>query len=182
MFEPRRPIIVAFSGKRGSGKTTAAKFLESNYGFTRASFAGTLKALANTIFPFTVADFTEKNKEIPYAQYSWTPREFLITLGKFLRYYDQDYFVKKVRLESKTVIDDLRFNNELAYLKNKGAFIIRMERFKYLNVYKDDLEDSSETELDNAEFDYEIPACRNTDFETLHKQLSLIMKSIMYKK
>lgn|SRR3990167_1291658 len=180
--DPLKPTIIAFSGKRGVGKSTAAKFLELEHGFVKSSFATPLKELARQIFPFDHLDFSEQNKEIKYKMYDWTPREFMINLGKFCRYYDVEYFVKRLKINPKTVIDDLRFKNEYDYLKRKGAVLVRISRYEKQNPYKTVLNDSSETELDNEKFDYEINEIQNESLYTMQKRLNYIISKVFEEK
>ena len=49
-------IIIAFSGKKQSGKDTAAKIFTQNYGFTKVSFAEPLKKHLYTLNPWIKSD------------------------------------------------------------------------------------------------------------------------------
>jgi hypothetical protein len=175
-------MIIGFSGKRGVGKTQAAMYMSRRYGFKTLSFAGSLKEMAKVFFPFTPNDFLEKNKETPYGDYDWTPRDFLISLGKFARFYDEDFWVRKSGVDEakeSTSVDDVRFPNEVKYLKDLGARIIRIERFESMNIYGKNLDDPSETSLDDyKDFDGRIDACRNTTLKELYSSLDSIVKDL----
>lgn len=175
--------IIAFSGRRGAGKSSAAMYLCRRYGFRVISFGAALRAMAKEFFPFTAKDFTELGKETPYDQYDWTPRDFLIALGKMARYFDEDFWVKKAMLDGadgRIVLDDLRFPNELSYLLGLGAKIVRINRYEHLNVYGKNLDDPSETALDkHPNFDYTIHECRNMTMNDLHAEVDNML-SVIY--
>lgn len=175
-------MIIGISGKRGVGKTVAAKYLVKHHGFIRLSFADELRRLARVLLPFTEADFTDiRKKESPFLDYDWTPREFMIQFGEFMRYYDQDYWARSVldRLDLKKdyVIDDLRFPNEYDLLKEKEAVIIRINRFEKDNPYGKNLDVPSEKALDNHTFDYVIEDCRNTTLGRLYDEVEHVVTS-----
>lgn len=164
--------IIAFAGKRGRGKTLAADYLVEVYGFKKLSFAQKLKDEAERLFP----GILEAPKEKPFKNYDWTPRDFMIRLGQFMRYWDGEYWVKALDLEhkrGKIVIDDLRFKNEAVYLKSFGAKLVRLERYPKLNIYgPTDLDDISETDLDSyKEWDFTVPEVVNTTPKSLYEQL-----------
>jgi dephospho-CoA kinase len=113
-------------------------------------------------------------------------RSFLQELGRTFREIDPDVWIRDLiqrsRSENLVVIDDLRYRNELRLLKEAGFITIRLnitediqkERLKnlYGHVDNDKINDSSETDLDNSEFDYVI---NNTeDIQTLIKQLDVV--------
>ena len=91
----------------------------------------------------------------------------MIKLGYFYRTIDPLFWVKKTfdaidkaelersdygykdSEELKFVISDVRFKNEANYVHSKEGKLIRLERDPSLNIYKEPINDSSETELDN---------------------------------
>lgn len=168
------------SGKRGVGKTVSANYLHDVYKFKRISFASSLKETAKIFFPFTDVDFSTKGKEKKFKDYDWTVRDFLIHLGAFARFHDPEYWVKNSGIANavgRIVIDDVRFPNEVEYLKGLGAKIIRLKRFEKLNIYGKDLDDPSETSLDDYKhFDYLIEDCVNTTLPVLYQQIDYAMK------
>lgn len=128
---------VAICGAICSGKTSLADTLVEKYGFKRFSFASSVKEYAKDLF-----NMKGKN------------RQLLQDLAEKLKEIDQDVWVNRLDreinkiittdTETNIVIDDLRFPNELEYLKRNGFFIIRIniEKIDQLrrlrNVYPDD--------------------------------------------
>lgn len=176
-------VIIGLSGKRGSGKDALAAKL-APYGWSKVSFAEELKQRTREDFKLTV-DHTDGNlKEMPCGFINdegkkLTPRDIMTLCGKYYRSIDPLFWVKSAfrKLENlapveirKIVVTDVRFANEVAALRNHGAFIARINRDPALNIYKIALDDISETELDNYTFDYVIPQERNIDFADLERE------------
>lgn len=177
-------IIVAFSGKMGVGKTAAAMYLKELYKFKKVSFADKLKDVAKELFPFDDLAFSVKGKNVKFKDHDFTPREFLIHLGQFLRYFDKDYFIKATHLEDMTgriVIDDLRYLNEVEYLKKLGAKFVRIHRYRNENPYKGEFSgDPSETELDSYEgWDAQIHEFQNSKIVDLRRRIDQIMQELL---
>jgi len=180
-------MIIALSGKRGTGKTTAAKFLAKNRGYTLVSFAEELRRLSRHIFPFTEADMSDPaKKESPWAEYEWSPRDFMVHFGEFVRFYDKDYWAKKVLNnldpKKKYVIDDMRFPNEYELVKSLGAATVRINRYEHLNPFGKNLDIVSETSLDHHPFDYVIHDCRNTSLRSLHEEIDHVHSDLTEKR
>lgn len=170
-------MIIGLSGDKGTGKTLGAQYLEREYGFKRVSFATKLKDIAKLLFPFDTIHFSVAGKEKPYKAFPWTPREFLVQLGLFMRYWDEDYWVKALKLseKDKVVIDDVRFPNEVEYIRSLGGKLIRIDRYPKLNIYPRS-EDASERSLDTyKDWDFVIPDCRNIKPLDLYNELDNFM-------
>jgi hypothetical protein len=176
-------ILIGISGRRGVGKTALATYFVQNFGFQKLAFADSLKAYASLFFEFEEADFTDvKRKETKFKDFEFTPREFMIRLGDFLRFHDEDFFVKdlvgklKNKKEGRYIVDDVRFPNELEALKKKDGYIIRLDRYEKNNPYGKNLDILSETALDHAKFDYHIKEPRNLDLHMLYAEADKIIK------
>lgn len=182
MATKKENTIIAISGKRGVGKTTAAIYLQEKFGFKRVSFAETLKRHAEVLVPGINRVMGVKGKEKPFFKSGESARQFLISFGQFMRYWDEDYWIKASGIdtaEGLIVIDDLRFKNEAKYLKAKGAKLIRINRYEHINCYGKNLDDPSETDLDDfKEWDYVIEDCTNVTIDDLMKQCDRAMKDL----
>lgn len=152
--------IVALSGPRCCGKSTIAKHLVANHGYTRIAFADALREIAETAGP----DFAND-------------RLYLARLGDKLRSQVPDFLIQVVnnRLElthGPVVIEDIRFPAEVEFCQSIGATTIRFEipiETQRERLAKRDGKVGHESELliacmderaldDVIDWDYRIPA------------------------
>ena len=99
-------MLIAFSGKRGVGKTTAARYLVSSHGFINVSFADRLKDISKKLFPFTNDELHGNGKEQKFEKYDWTPRDFMIKFGQFMRYAKAGLSLLKMSLIPESKLKD----------------------------------------------------------------------------
>lgn len=129
--------IIAFTGRAGAGKDTAAKFLSELTKYEKLNFSDPLKLGCKYLFGFTDEQlYDTKQKE--QIDYTWkkSPREILQWLGTDVlkKNINDDFFLihMKKRIEqSKSnliIITDLRFDNEAELIKELGGIIIKLVR------------------------------------------------------
>ena len=176
-------MIIGISGRRGVGKTTAAKYMEKFYGFTVVSLAEPIRELASSLFPFNQLDFSDpKRKESNFRNYDWTPRDFIIRLGEFMRFHEESYWLKraisKLKKDGLYVIDDLRFTNEAEVLKKMDAQIIRINRYEGKNPYGKNLDIPSEKDLDEYPFNFTVNEIQNLTLTSLTDNIDIIMNDL----
>lgn len=164
--------IVGISGKRGAGKTTLAELLRLNHNWNHLSLAMPIKELCRSEFGLTVAQTDGAMKEAPIAHLAGqTPRSIMIRIGKTYREVNPNHWINK--LEAKmannlvNVISDVRFQNEAEWIKERGGYLIRIERDPALSPYQGDINDPSETELDDYDFHCTLPVELNQDMDQL---------------
>lgn len=154
--------IIAFSGKKQSGKTTASNFLEKMTGGTIIGFADSLKNIISVCFGATKEqlDGTDKQKNTPLAC-GMTSRALMQMIGTdvFRNDLDPDCWLRAMkhkmsRYNSKLfIIPDVRFANEVRFVQVDGGHVIRLLRAPF----SDKDQHTSETALDDAPegfFDY----------------------------
>lgn len=141
-------MIIGFCGLAGSGKSTAARHLESGHDFRVVPFAGPLKAMARA-FGLNHREMAGDLKEAPCDMLGGkTPRQFMQMLGtEFGRQMiGEDVWVnawrRRVReahldaiadlcdeaARASIVADDVRFANEAAAIWGKGGIVVRIAR------------------------------------------------------
>ncbi len=121
----KQRVIVGFTGKAYSGKTTAASYLEGK-GFRRLAIADPLKELAIEYFGLTYEDvYIEKPAHV---------RTLLQGLGSLIReMFNENFFIEELINRIKYsdsvlfVIDDIRLPEEADIIRQMGGIVIRME-------------------------------------------------------
>lgn len=128
--------LVAFTGKAGAGKSTAAAYLVDQFWYKRLRFAGPLKAMIAAL-GLTEAEYDGSLKELPCERLMGvTPRKAMQTIGTewgracihadlWTRLWQQDA-MQVLRAGRKVVCDDCRFPNEAALIKALGGKIIKI--------------------------------------------------------
>lgn len=156
--EKDKPLLIALSGKMGSGKSHFANLFVEKYGGQRLSFATPIKRMYELFC----------QKQMFGEDYS-TKRHFCQAVGEGLREFEQDFWayhlITNLEDGENIIVDDVRYPNEIIALKQEGFVIIRIEapdvyRLKRLPVTTRaaDIVSSSEVALDDCynSFDHHI--------------------------
>ena len=133
-------ILIAMTGAKFSGKTSASDILVNEHGFVRLRFADALKSMLRSI-GLTEAQIDGDEKELPCIILGGkTPRWAMQTLGtEWGRdLIDSHLWINIVReqiirlasknIDVRIVLDDCRFPNEHTLLKHMGATIWAIRR------------------------------------------------------
>lgn len=131
-------MIIALTGYAGSGKSTAAKILVEQHGFTLVKFAGPLKAMMRCL-GLGDREIEGDLKEHPHdVLCGKSPRHAMQTIGtEWGRNLIGSELWVNVAMEAawkvldqggRVVIDDCRFLNEAAAIKQAGGTVIRINR------------------------------------------------------
>ncbi len=130
--------VIGICGLIGSGKDTIGEILVNEFGFTKLSFAGTLKDMTAVLFDWDremlegTTPETRAAREIPDPFWSakferdWSPRIALQQIGTEVMRNNlhQDIWMltveNKMRKLDKVVITDCRFPNEIDFVQKHG--------------------------------------------------------------
>lgn len=158
-------MIIAFAGRKQSGKTTSCEFIQSLLPSQETkiyNFADPLKQLCINILGLTEEQCygTDENKnEIvdcfwPGIDAQMTAREVLQYVGTdvFRRMQNHVWSSATIRLIEKekpklALIADCRFPNEVDAVKKAGGMVIKLNRNLYESTH------ASETALDEGNYD-----------------------------
>lgn len=127
--------IVAFTGFKGSGKTTAAQAVAELDGWTKMSLADPLRDGVQAIFGFSDEQMTDRAlKETPDPVVGVSYRRAAQDVGLFCREtYGEDFWIRVLdsrikNTDDSVVIDDVRFLNEAEFVRSQGGAVIGIER------------------------------------------------------
>ena len=130
--------LVGICGLIGSGKDTVGEVLVNEYGFSKLSFAGTLKDVTAVLFDWDrnmlegTTPETRAEREVIDPWWSeklgrdWSPRIALQQMGTEVmrNHLHNDIWIltleNKLRKLGNVVITDCRFPNEIDFIKERG--------------------------------------------------------------
>ena len=181
-------MIIGLVGFKQVGKSTAAKYLEEKYGFTRVNFKDALITELKNNFPNLIQEIIHFMEKHYWEGKAWTferlvaekpPlfRALMQNFGTEVRRRDDDYYWVRqwentvTGSENNIVTDDVRFINEAKSLTNYGGIIIRLER----PDVPDGGTHQSETEQLSIVADYTISVAQG-EHEELYARLDEIIK------
>lgn len=139
-------MIIGLIGFIGSGKGTAADILVQKHGFTKLSFADTVKDATAAIFGWPrhlLEGDTNESREWRETKDEWWSERFgydfspRMALQKMGTEAGRDVFhpdlwilslERKLELYPNVVIADVRFPNEMEFIQEKGGFVVRVKR------------------------------------------------------
>jgi dephospho-CoA kinase len=182
-------VIVGLSGKKQSGKTTAAKYLVEKYGFVRVNFKDALLKELEERFPDLLKEialtldttFYDGTKRWTVARmFEEKPpliRTLMQNFGTEVRRKDhEDYWVvkwlKEVQKYQNVVVDDVRFLNEAQAVHDVFGNVIRIIREDMVTTDGH----QSETEMDHIVPDYTI-SIKTGEHDVLYTALDEFISS-----
>ena len=172
-------MLIGLVGFKQVGKSTAAKYLESKYDFTRHNFKDALVQEIKDNFPNLLEELgfiynmsiEELFDKKPYAM-----RALMVNYGTDVRRKDNPCYwshqwSSEVDYAGNVVADDVRFMNEARAIKFYDGILIRLVRPDLLTGG----DHASETEQLEIRADHTIE-CEPGDHEALYRALDDIIK------
>lgn len=128
-------MIIGLSGAMGSGKDTAGLIIRHAYPdkhFVHVSFADALKKAYSVMTGIPWVD-TEKFKQEECPVLKLSRREILQRIGTnaLRNNFDKDIWINILSAKHKNenlIITDVRFDNEVSWIKKEGGLVIKIER------------------------------------------------------
>lgn len=131
--------LIGIAGKAGSGKDTAGAHLVEHHGFSQYAFADPIRAMLGALGAFPASDLVDRDtKEVVIGWLGKSPRQMAQTLGtewgRELVHPQLWVLMAQRRWEvakaagKDLVITDVRFENEVFWVKEQGGQIIALER------------------------------------------------------
>lgn len=176
-------MIIAFAGRKQSGKTSGCEFTANIFARTLQknasiyNFADPLKKMCIEIFGLTHDQcYGTDDQKNEYVDCKWPDNGKIMSAREVMQYIGTNVFrkmqhnvwagatIRKIKDENLplALIADCRFPNEVEAVKNAGGLVIKLNR----NLYNSSHE--SETALDEDRYDQS-----NFDFVIDNKDLSI---------
>lgn len=173
-------MIIGVVGFIGSGKGTAADILVKKHGFTKLSFADTVKDATAAIFGWQrhlLEGDTDESRAWREAKDEWwserfgydfSPRLALQMMGTEAGrdVFHPDIWIhsleRKMEMYPNVVIADVRFPNEIAFIQSKGGFVVRVKRGPDPEWYDDALISNTKPK-DQDEYTKKLEAINRMD-------------------
>ena len=181
-------MIVAFTGKKQSGKSTACAYIERGHLATRVNFKDGLVKELKEKFPNLLTQIIKTMDIVAYdGMNEWTierlfsdkpplMRALMQNYGTEVRRGDDpDYWVKQwistvSRINHLVLCDDVRFINEAKAVHDVGGVIIRIERTDMLSTDTH----ISEVEMESIDADHTI-SVGSGEHRRLYNELDFIL-------
>ena len=185
---PNVNMLVGFCGPAGSGKDTAATYFCAYHKFKRYAFADRLRRIASLAFDLPTIAFEPEYKDSRIEPITGrSPRELLQLLGTeaFRNVFGDSIWIKLLEsqifreTQERICITDVRFQNELNWLIDRGGYVIRVTRegklrdpgiAAHISAQALELSDIPSTRI------YEVN--NSTTLDDLHKVLHEVFQSI----
>ncbi|CAH6421339.1 Kinase [uncultured virus] len=136
-------MIIGILGEKSSGKDTCADYLVNDFNFKKEIIAKPLKKVLKILFNFSDEQLYGDSKELIDANWGNSPRVILQYLGtdifrkdiqKILPNIKDNFWINKIYhkykfdKDTKMVISDVRFQNEVDVIHSMGGKILKIKR------------------------------------------------------
>lgn len=184
-----REIAFGLVGKKGSGKSLVADYLQNRHGFLEVKFAGPLKEDIHRMLGIPMELIEPTTPAMRKKRETWIHPDWGMTIRVILQIYGTDcmrnnfhtdFWIKRLDMWIKEnfyghrlVISDVRFRNEVDYVISRpGGHVI-----KVIRPGKEDLTDNHKSEigLDNESFPHFL-LTNETTIKEVYKNIDWIVE------
>lgn len=179
-------ILIGLLGKKRSGKSTCAKYIQEHFAFENLAFAEGVKSVSMKRYSL-MKNQMETYKDTIDHRWGKTPRDIFKEVGMDARKDDPDYWVNylcnqmtnKIKSDSFSnfVISDVRFKNEADFIVKHGGYLIRVFRPGLL----EDNEDNHISEMEGDCIDVDMEIQNDSTIENLVQVLDNIILGVIKK-
>ena len=194
--------IIGLCGNKGCGKDTFANYLVQTDNYIKVAFADYIRESLKVLFDWNEENFSQKLKEENDEYWGVSPRKMMQELGtEFLRFhcknmiseefylpngnmYKSTFHIKRLNKDItkyynidnnvKIIISDLRFQDEVDYVKELGGTVIRINREVEKNNFSNH---ASENQIDNLK-SIDINLVNDKDIDHYIKKVRLTVEHI----
>lgn len=153
-------MLIGLTGRAGAGKDTLADLMWKHLEFTRLAFADPLKRAAQEIFGLSEAQtWSAELKEVTIPYWGMSPRRMFQLLGTEAMQptFGREVWVKRwqmayelIKDSDHVVVPDVRFDAEALMIRERGGYIIRIERNGTSSLSQEAQKHASESSLTTA--------------------------------
>lgn len=132
-------MLIGLAGKRGVGKSTAARILVKEFGFIEAAFAEPFKEGLAHIFGWSIGSMYAPEEKEEMTVYGFSRREAMQFIGQsFRERFGNDIWIKVFEEQRKAelnadyniVLCDIRHENEAEFVRKKDGVIIHIMSYE----------------------------------------------------
>lgn len=188
--------VVGVTGFKRHGKDTVGDHLCDQYGFTKLAFADPLKEICKILFSFDEKQLYGDSKEIVDSFWGFTPRKTFETIGteifretlpNYLPEIGLDIWIKSLEKKmltmykqnpdkyNKFVITDVRFPNELKFIRKYKGTLYKVQRHE---VLEDELKLMHDSERFIPELKEDVFFYNTGDLEHLYTQIDYYVEML----
>ena len=172
--------VVGICGRKRAGKDTLGDYLCTYYYYRHMSFADPLKLSLKHMFGYSDAQLYGDKKEEIDNRWGTSPRQMMQHFGTDIcRNTIKDSFwidrfkqiYNKLNDDTKVVISDVRFQNEIDAIHELGGIVIKVERATILNDLSNHESESGIDKLENIDHIFE----NNGTIDDLYKKFENLL-------
>ncbi len=186
-------MLIGLLARRTYGKDTIADYLVKNYGYQKVPLASPLKEACRILFNFDDEQLYGSQKETIDPNWGIAPRQVFQYLGtdvlrndisKIIPDIKDNFWINNVKIQykkalkqnpnTKFVISDVRFQNEVDIIQKLGGKVVKIERDLNINDTTDTHESEKSIDFIN---NYDILVENNGTLDELYMKVDELVEN-----